>query len=703
MAATAEKKSTKLMPFEFHGVSFTRKTEKESIAECIFCGKPNKFYVNRTTGQWSCKVCGKNGNVYTFLEHLHAGLLEGTDDAAYALVSELRHGIPAAAFKTHGVAWIDGTAYLPIRNENGTVVQLRRYDSNSTRYRQWMNTAELPTQLWGMDRLAKNQDETVYICEGEWDGIAFDWLRRKNKEPGVVMAVPGSETFKNDWIEKFRNREVVLLFDNDPAGYDGMQRVARLLRSVVKSLRTIHWPADVEEKFDLNDFISANVKTPAKTWEALQAMLVSDKDPASRKSSKPIKVPKFSQLVREYRKHFHLTESSEDALKVMLGAVFSAAVPGDPVWLFLVGPPGGGKSLMVSTLVYSPTCVFKSKLTPRSLASGYRSGDGGEDPSLLPQLTDKCLVIKDYTTVKSMSMGEQEELYGVLRDAYDGRVEISFGNGVTRKYDHCHFAMVAAVTDIIHGDSRATLGERFLKYELIRQDYDPGNQIRMAIDNMNEAVEGQEKLQELFAAFTEKPLNPDKLPKAPQWVVERVMAVTQIIAYLRAGVDRVGGIVSHRPRPEIGTRLAKQIIKLGRCIAFVLDKPSVDKDVYKLMEQVAFDTAIGWNLDIIRTLIGFYPKYKTMEELIVAAQIPQTSLFRKLGDLMELSAVEVKELDTGERGRKPLAYRVSTSIHKLWTEAKVGESGSTMKKAAIKTALPSKNGSYQRKTYLKKT
>jgi hypothetical protein len=367
-----------------------------------------------------------------------------------------------------------------------------------------------------------------------------------------------------------------------------------------------------------------------------------------------------------------MTPDTEAALQVMLAAVLAVNLHDDcPLWIFLVGPPGAGKSVLVRTLGESPLCVSKSKLRPTTMVSGFKGPDG-TDPSLLPQLQGRCLIVKDFTTIKSMPAVAQEELYGILRDAYDGSVEVPFGNFVTRKYDHCYFGMLACVTDVIHGDSRATLGERFLKIELVRRGYNSEEQIKMALRNTLRLVSAQDKLIALVSAFSQRPVDRKHLPTVPPWVRKRILPLAQLVAYLRASVDRgFRGELSYRPRPEIATRLVKQLTKLAQCLALVRDKTVVDTPTYAIVEQVAFDTGIGWSLDLVHTLSKTHPTPQTVTQLMSAAQIPRTSLHRKLDDLLDLGAVIAIEQRLPNRGRPLLTYKLSDHIMQLWKRSEI--------------------------------
>lgn len=661
-----------LEPFNYHGVILSEQGN-QGRGDCPFCDKSNHFYVNKTSGLWDCKSCGESGNLYDFLGRFHDLLRKDSDESELVQASKLRKGIPPKAFERYELVKYGNKLVLPIRNANGTVLNLRTYDTKSP-HPQWFNTpAPCQAQLFGLSNLklkGTSPSTPIYLCEGEWDAIALQHLFDKTKTKAIVLAVPGANVFKKHWRKHFTGHPVYLAFDNDSPGSEGMDRVVRLLLSgdtgLPARIYKIRWPVDRPKGYDISDLVTSALNKPKRVLHALGEMFHPVDQPGQSSPTRIHRKVSFPELLRAYKKRMHMTQDTEDALKIVLAVAFSAKIPGDPLWMFLVGPPGSGKSLLLRSLEGSESCVFKSKLLPKTLASGYKTEDGS-DPSLLPNLKQKTLIVKDYTAIKSMPLGVQEELYGVLRDAYDGRVDVQFGNGVLHTYEDCYFAMVAGVTDVIHGDSRATLGERFLKFELVRGHYDPRKHVRAAIDNMAMLASSETALREITGDFLAKPVNPAKLPKVPNWVKDRILALSQVVAYLRAGVDRHG----YRSRPEVSTRLAKTIIKLGQCICIVLAKPSIDTEVYRIMEQVAFDTSIGWAADIVRTMIRYYPKPVDQKTISNESNISESTTRRKLDELIELGAVVFGKRDSSGRGRRAEGYVLATDLAGLWKEAQI--------------------------------
>jgi len=46
-----------IKPFIQHGFIPLETRDNQIIGDCIFCGKEKKFYVNKQSKAWDCKVC----------------------------------------------------------------------------------------------------------------------------------------------------------------------------------------------------------------------------------------------------------------------------------------------------------------------------------------------------------------------------------------------------------------------------------------------------------------------------------------------------------------------------------------------------------------------------------------------------------------------------------------------------------------------
>lgn len=679
---------SRLAPFQTHGFEPVGFAGEQAYGNCIFCGKSSKFYVHQDTGQFDCKYCGLSGNVYGFLEEVIRLYGRETSRRDYIKLSRLR-SLPVDAFRNWGLVY-DGTRWLiPCYSDKGTVRDIRYWSPLQKGIR---STKGCSVQLFGSDTLRNTSGGRVYICEGEWDAMALHWLLDQlTTGESSVVAVPGAATFKDQWVPWFSGRDVVLCYDNDLAGQRGSEKAYSKLKGTARSISAIHWPSSVNDGYDVRDLITQGIEADTKVeviFEAIQALIrtVSEKGDEGYISvtggAQVISVgeipedqiPSFKQVVRKFRKHIQMSPEMEDALRIAFAVAYSIDVPGDPLWIYLIGPPGCGKTLLLMALQGSDRCVFQSSLSSHSLVSGFNTNP---DPSLLPRWNKHCAVLKDFTEIMSINIGGREEIYSTLRGAYDGHVKRSFGNGLQREY-FLNFSMVAGVTNAIHGDRQAMLGERFLKYEMFKgQKWTADAEIMAAIDGISKESEIESELMTISGQFLSRKLDVKNLPVVPMWVKARIVALSQLISCLRANVEREFGAeqrLKYKPVREVGTRLAKQLVKLGQMIAFVDAKPEIDDDVYRLMERIAFDTTIGFHLELVQAMMTNQGSM-TRKELSAVTGIPPTNLSRSLDDLEALGVIEKRRSEVVGRGRPKFDWVVATHVQELWGRAQIGQSG----------------------------
>jgi hypothetical protein len=367
-------------------------------------------------------------------------------------------------------------------------------------------------------------------------------------------------------------------------------------------------------------------------------------------------------------------------LLISVSVVFSNKIFADPycpLWIYIIAPPGKGKTLILQTTSDSELVEFATTLTPNTLISGYKTPDG-TDASLLPRLIGRTLVIEDFTGIMNLPSGEQDEIYGVLRSAYNGRYEKQFGHIGLRVYpepgsghETCHFTILAGCTGAIHADKRANQGERFLKFHMSSPDFNPVEQVRSAITNTIEETTPETVLREPVSAFIDYKLANIKPPATvPDWVVERTIGLSSLVAIIRALVLRSKGELVVRPESEIATRIAKQLIKLGQAIAFTLDKEEIDEECYRLMQRVGMDSCYGWHRDALVPICVSDEPMRT-EEISRNAIMARTTAFRCLEDLLELGAVTFDLEQTGQKGKPSHLWYPTDLTKKLWDQAKI--------------------------------
>ncbi len=218
--------------------------------------------------------------------------------------------------------------------------------------------AKVPYRL---PELVRRTDEAIYIVEGEKDVHAleaFGLLATCN--PG------GAGKWRNldraTVVETFRDRDAVLIPDNDDTGRDHANDVVRRLSGIAKRVRTVYLPG-LTPKGDVSDWIAVG-----GTREALDELVDAaregvdrdeDDDGSTERSEyHPFPIDLMPRWVENYIRdraraigcdQWYVAVPVLGALAGVIGTAREIALstgwtePG-VLWLTLVAPPGAGKT-----------------------------------------------------------------------------------------------------------------------------------------------------------------------------------------------------------------------------------------------------------------------------------------------------------------------------------------------------------------------
>lgn len=738
-----------LKPYKFHGVDLSWDDPNgQAVGECPWCGKDGKFSVGCGEGVWRCWSCQAGsdkggGNALTFLRLLWSRS-KCLGEPALKLARD-RNLLQAGTLEAWGavVSCVTGEWLLPGYNRDGKLVQLYKYvrSRGSDKDGGKARTLLMPTP--GLDRAeqdgyghglfrpgaewAGGVRNTVYVCEGPWDGMPLWEVMRCAKLSGgaegvdsyvfggggllftgninvslaatsTVLAVPGAGIFQDRWSTLLAGRRVVLCYDKDDAGRAGARRVAGLLGGLrseesPSELLWVNWPGSGNIGFDVRDLLSewgtapervVGLSTLLRTVEPVPADWVGGRAKGAKPGGTEVEVlpcKSWVELRTQWRKAMNWVPGLEHGLTCMLATCLSTARQGDQLWIKLVGPPSCGKSVLCEAISTAKKYV-KAKSTIRGLFSGYQvDKEGSEDVSLAPALRNMTLVTKDGDTL--LQMPNLPQILAEFRDVYDRVSRTQYRNKMSRDHEGLNMTWVLAGTEALRLLDSSELGERMLDVVMFT--------------TMDEEVERSIAMQKAYQAkrdlghvYDGKPesRDPPDMVRAKQLTGGYVCWLRDNASDLLAAVDMpegyyarccdLGEFVSFmRSRPskrqdeavqrELSFRLVSQMVRLANCLAVVLQKTSVDEQVMQRVTQVALDTARGRTLEIARRMHDAGLEGCSPESFPVWLALDEVKVGAYLKHMRGIGAVEkFREEVRGVKGR--YRYRLTPRLSRLYAE-----------------------------------
>lgn len=616
---------------------------------CPFCESP-KFYVNEKKHMWDCKKCQREGGFYTFLSNIIDHCKDNLVPAGADKVIAHNRGLLPRTFISNNVGYnsVNETFVIPnyFHDNQDKVLNIGIYNGKSV-----LSTHGCKVGLYGWEKIKKST-KVIWLCEGVWDWLAMsEILASVKKKDDLAVGCPGAGTFKSEWGQFFEGKVVNVLYDNDQAGKLGAHKVHNNLIHYAKELHYVHWSGK-GDGYDLRDFYAEHKGSAFKAIRSVRHLLQETPPEVVTKTGKELKVETrkdhkieytgkavdHEKVYKEYKKWLHLPNTN--IIDVIVGSVIANRLDGDPVWLFVVAPSGGTKTEMLLSISGADEIEVISSLTPRTLVSGM-SLDGGVDPSLLPKLDGKVLIIKDFTAILSMNKTHRDEILGDLRDAYDGEFSKPFGNAKWRKYKS-KFGIIAGVTPEIEKyliDSIA-MGERFLRYPIPIDNSINGRKgfIRRALSNVANETAMRESLQRIANKVLKAKY--DEIPSIPDEIKEKIISLAHWVCMVRGVVsrDRYSKQITNSPFIEVGTRVAKQLCKVGIGIGMFKGKKELTDEEYETIIDIARGSVPRDYEMVYKFLFDRRDKEFTTTEIAEKMKLP-TNLVDKIAQDFSMTGV----------------------------------------------------------------
>ena len=339
--------------------------------------------------------------------------------------------------------------------------------------------------------------------------------------------------------------------------------------------------------------------------------------------------PKVEQLVKVLASFQHLDDTGHIWFALAV-AVSGHAFDGEPLWGMLVGPSSSGKTETaralglvaghIDDLTASALMSWTKGKNPRPTGVLYRIGEHG------------VVTIGDFSTVLATSnKGAKDQLFAMLRRAYDGHVTRDLGTAPEQLRWHGRLTILACCTPIIddytsHADS---LGPRWLYYRLAPRSLE-------AMRAMTEAAripadEGRAKAAELAAEIVWAAVERGKTIKLTDAATRIISDLAIVACYGRASVPRSAfgrrEITGEASREE-PARLYKQLSQLVRAL---LALGADIKQALRLAQRCALDS-------IPQT------RRKTLELLVTDLELNVSEIAREIGCDRKVARFALEEL-----------------------------------------------------------
>jgi predicted DNA-binding protein (UPF0251 family) len=247
----------------------------ERCGPCPKCGGDDRFSVNISKQVWNCRGCDKGGDVVGLVEHL--------DDCDFIVACTTLTGEPlpkpngkdrgaapkkvtAATFEYYdesgAVAYV--VERIEYRKADGTFVLTKEGDKRKKTFRQRRPDPDRPGEwLWNVGGVTKvpynlpalieavAMERVVYVVEGEAKVDALAGI-------GVVgtCCAGGAGKWEAGFSGYLRNASVVLLPDNDQAGWKHINEVGASLAGIAARTRVLILPG-LGPRGDVKDWLAA--------------------------------------------------------------------------------------------------------------------------------------------------------------------------------------------------------------------------------------------------------------------------------------------------------------------------------------------------------------------------------------------------------------------------------------------------------------
>lgn len=372
-----------------------------------------------------------------------------------------------------------------------------------------------------------------------------------------------------------------------------------------------------------------------------------------------LKNPSLNDLYTVYKKWLYLEDTKR--IDVVLATYLSKHLDGTPLWLIVVGNSGDGKTEQLMALSSCEDFHIEHSITARTLVSGNPKVN-----DLAPELDKKVVAIPDMAQILQLPPQDKGELWGQLRDLYDGFAGKSSGLGKRAKYSGLRITLIACSTPKIDGQIlvHQDLGTR----ELIYRTEDTENKRNMmdfALSNEEHEKEMKKELCEITHEFLkDKTVIRRELTEKETRMIKSIAMFISIVR-ATAEIDTMTNELRNIVYPEQPTRVVKQLKRLFLCLTSLeKDYPSdrAFEILWHLAKSCAFPIRINifehFTRDFINTSLA---REFTTSKIANSLRIGKKTAQRELNILWNMEILEKQETEEGNRWQPTEYWKLNLS------------------------------------------
>lgn len=350
-----------------------------------------------------------------------------------------------------------------------------------------------------------------------------------------------------------------------------------------------------------------------------------------------------------------LQPNAKTGFKLVLATLMACQVTTPTMlWLLLVGVPSSGKTDLVRLFKKISFVHYLDTLTQNAFISGERASETQKVYDLLPLLDDKCLIVKDWTSIFSLDEKMTKKLLGDLVNIYDAEfTKFSSRRGnVSYASSFSQLGCITPATLNKHTQYMNMVGPRFLFYFM------PNSTASQRDESFESILSGKDRsgaineAQNAVEAYVEELLiRPFEIKPLDRSIGHYLRLASELLSHCRGIVILQSGTFQDQNKGDVKYyepietqieepwRALQQLIALAQLLAYVVGKDEIGVEELAIIKEVIISSMPADRSQALRIIIASNGVSTAKSLSNAFERSPKTS--RRL--LEELSSLKVLE------------------------------------------------------------